>query len=434
MPRLGAEEQAASRNSPAVWRFELDFHPAQREIFEHPARFKVVAAGRRFGKTLLAMAMLLVVATSKPDALCLWVAPSHDTARKAMRAMLKLIPRRYREVNRTTQEIYLSTGGIIMFRSAERFDNLRGDGLDFVVCDEAAFIPKEAWTQAIRPALSDKKGKALLISTFDGENWFYDLYRQAIATDNKSWEGWRFPTSANPYIDPEEIEEFKRNNPREVYLQEFEASPMAFAGAVFPGERLDAAWEAGVVLEEEGIDLLGLQPDGRPVLLRPEAGLDWGHLVTAFEVCVERTDGTVVWMYEQVFEKVELTERCYAIADLCKRLGVETLYSDAAGASENVTLAKVLEEVSAPTFLQPVPFNAYKRPGVITRGWYLERGREVIMPACRQLLVDSKAYHYDRTGEKPAKGHDHTVDAATCFYASRANEIGDILSDEEAAA
>lgn len=429
MGRLGTEDRVALQETPETWRFDLRFHPAQQAIWEDPARFKVVAAGRRFGKTTLAMAFALVVATSRPNALVLWAAPNHDTARKAMRAMLRLIPRRYREANRTTQEIFLSTGGIIMFRSAERFDNLRGDGLDAAVCDEAAFMPEAAWTQAIRPALSDKKGVALLISTFDGENWFWHAYRRAIEPKNVLWQGWTFTTLDNPYIDPQEVEDAKATLPREVFLQEFMASPMAFAGAVFPSERIEKATSLG---RNFRLELRSVR-DGRPTLLKPEAGLDWGHQVTAFELCVELGDGRVAWVGEEIFEKVELTARCRAIAEICRDSNVETIYADAAGASENVTLAKVLAEVGAPTYVQPVPFNVYKRPAIVTRSWFLEQEREVLTDGCPQLIVDSKAYHYDKSGDRPAKGNDHTVDAATCFYASRASSIGDLIGEAEEA-
>jgi len=55
------------------WVLDLTLHPGQREVWESPARFKVVAAGRRFGKTMLAAAKAIEVAASKPDAVVTWV-------------------------------------------------------------------------------------------------------------------------------------------------------------------------------------------------------------------------------------------------------------------------------------------------------------------------------------------------------------------------
>lgn len=415
-PRPAGEERFEDAR-PEVWRVDLDLHPAQREVWEHPARFKVVAAGRRFGKTVLGTGKAIIKAASRPDANVWWVSPSHNQSRMALRMVANAIPKKHREVNRTLSEIYLSSGGRIAFKSGERWDNLRGEGLDLVVVDEAAFVAEDVWTQAIRPALSDRNGEGLLISTFDGENWFYQLYRFALDPENDQWMGWRFPTSANPFIPAAEIEEARRNLPKEVFEQEYEASPLAFAGAVFQGDQLDAAYD----LHRELV---------LPLVPICEAGLDWGWTVTALEINTELADGRVAWIDEALFVKVELGERCEMIAQLCKQYRVQTIYADAAGATESVTLAKVLEKSGCPTFVQPVPFNAYKRPGIMTRSYYLQHGREVLTPNVRQLLVDSKAYHYDPTGEKPAKGNDHTVDAVTAFYASRAYQLGEELLRE----
>ena len=411
-------ETVATRNSASVWEFELDMHPAQREVFESPARFKVVAAGRRFGKTLFAAATAIMVAASKPDAIVWWVSPSHDQSRIALRMVAKAIPQKHREVNKTLSEIYLSNGGRIAFKSGERSDNLRGEGLDLVIIDEAAFVSEALWTQAIRPTLSDKNGKALLISTFDGENWFYDLYRRALDPDSTAWAGWRFPTSANPYIPADEIAEARRNLPKEVFEQEYEASPLAFAGAVFDGDCLDHAWK----------ERLGLTIPTNPMC---EAGLDWGWNVTALEVCVEMPDGRIAWIDEEILVKTELTVKCEIICNYARQYNIATIYADAAGADENVTLAKMLEAKGLDTCVQPVPFNAYKKTGILTRVFHHQHAREVIGEPCKQLLIDSKAYHYDKDGEKPAKGHDHSVDAVTAFYASRSYLLGD---QQEAAA
>ncbi len=106
---------------------------------------------------------------------------------------------------------------------------------------------------------------------------------------------------------------------------------------------------------------------------------------------------------------------------------MKTVYCDAAGASENVTLARILERLGVQTYVQPVPFGTFKKLGIQTRSFYLEKGREILTSHCPGLRVDSKAYHYDPDGEKPAKGSDHTVDAATAFYASRGDALGGFI-------
>jgi hypothetical protein len=418
--------------------FQLDLHPAQEEVWNSKARFKVVAAGRRFGKTVLGTAKILVAATRHPKSVSLWVSPSHSQSRMALDMVAGIVPPQYREVNRTFSEIYLPNGSKIVFRSGERWDNLRGDGLVCAVLDEAAFLDERVWTEAVRPALSDHRGEALLISTFNGENWFYRYFRNAIEADNTHWESFRYLTEDNPFIDPEEIEEAKRNLPREVFEQEYMASPMAFSGAVFDAAKIDAAYEMGKdfkIPDETFRPMPHAMFAGEAVIVEhaypAEAGLDWGWLNTVIEICVEMPDGKVAWVHEKVYERIELNERCEAIAMLCRNYNVKTVYCDAAGASENVTLARIFERFGVQTYVQPVPFATFKKLGIQTRAFYLEQGREILTKACPGLKIDSKSYHYDDSGEKPAKGDDHTVDAATAFYASRSDVLGGFLGEHE---
>ncbi len=128
--------------------------------------------------------------------------------------------------------VTLPGGGFVAVRSADNPDSLRGEGLDFVVMDECAFMQKEAWTEAIRPALSDRQGKALFISTPKGRNWFWEAYMRGV-NGEEGWESWTFPTSSNPYIEPAEIEAAKRDLPEMIFRQEYLAEFIDDSGGVF---------------------------------------------------------------------------------------------------------------------------------------------------------------------------------------------------------
>ena len=117
-------------------------------------------------------------------------------------------------------------------RSADNPDSLRGEGLDFVVMDECAFMQKEAWTEAIRPALSDRLGKALFISTPKGRNWFWENYQRGI-NGEEGWQSWTFPTVNNPYIEASEVEAARRDLPEIIYRQEYLAEFVDDQGGVF---------------------------------------------------------------------------------------------------------------------------------------------------------------------------------------------------------
>ena len=210
-----------------------DLHVVQEEIARHPARFKVVDAGRRLGKTRLGV--ILCMAIGLAGGVAWWVAPTYGVASigwRLLRQLAQQIPGT--EIREGDRRIEFQTGGIVQVKSADNPDGLRGEGLDFVVLDEAAFIKEDAWSQALRPALSDRQGGALFISTPRGRNWFFDLYNDAQGRDD--WQAWQFPTSANPHIAPEEIESARSLLPALIFAQEYEAQFTSSFGAMFKRE------------------------------------------------------------------------------------------------------------------------------------------------------------------------------------------------------
>src|SRR3990172_3671438 len=146
-------------------------HPGQRMVHRHPARFKILAAGRRWGKTRLGVNECLDVAARGGRAP--WVAPTYKMSEVGWRPIRRIGTKINAEVRKVDRQIILPGGGEVTVRSADNPDSLRGEGLDFIVLDECAFIVEEAWTEVLRPALSDRQGKAMFISTPKGRNWFW---------------------------------------------------------------------------------------------------------------------------------------------------------------------------------------------------------------------------------------------------------------------
>ena len=200
-------------------------------IHNNLARFKVVSAGRRFGKTRLAVLECVNVANQGGRAW--WVSPSYKTSEvgwRPLRQMCRRIPGV--EIKLGDRVVNFPNGGFVAVRSADNPDSLRGEGLDFVVMDECAFMQREAWTEAIRPALSDRQGKALFISTPKGRNHFWELYQKGI-NGEEGWQSWTFPTISNPFIQASEIEAAKRDLPEMIFRQEYLAEFIDDSGGVF---------------------------------------------------------------------------------------------------------------------------------------------------------------------------------------------------------
>ena len=206
-------------------------HTGQLEVHNSDARFKVLSAGRRWGKTRLGVNECLDAASKGGRAW--WVSPSYKTSEvgwRPLRQIVRKIPNA--EIRLADRMVILPGGGLVAIRSADNPDSLRGEGLDFVVMDECAFMQKEAWTEAIRPALSDRQGKALFISTPKGRNWFWENYQRGI-NGEEGWASWTFPTSTNPFIEKGEIEAARRDLPEIIFRQEYLAEFIESDGGVF---------------------------------------------------------------------------------------------------------------------------------------------------------------------------------------------------------
>jgi len=206
-------------------------HPGQLEVHNSDARFKVLSAGRRWGKTRLGVNECLDAASKGGRAW--WVSTSYKTSEvgwRPLRQIARKIPNA--EVRLVDRMVTLPGGGFVAVRSADNPDSLRGEGLDFVVMDECAFMQKEAWTEAIRPALSDRQGKALFISTPKGRNHFWELYQKGINSE-EGWQSWTFPTISNPFIQASEIEAAKRDLPEMIFRQEYLAEFLDDGSSVF---------------------------------------------------------------------------------------------------------------------------------------------------------------------------------------------------------
>ncbi len=203
------------------------------EVAQSPARFRVAACGRRrWGKTRLGSS--LCVKTAADGGRAWWVAPSYPVAMVGWRLIRRLasqVPGA--EIRQSERLVSFPNGGEIQVRSADNPDSLRGEGLDFVVFDECAFIHEDAWQEAVRPALSDRLGRALFISTPKGRNWFWRLWQRCIDDHDHEWHGWQLPTAANPYIAPAEIEAARLGLPERIFAQEFLAQFLDDAGGVF---------------------------------------------------------------------------------------------------------------------------------------------------------------------------------------------------------
>ncbi len=233
----------------------------QQEVFKDTARFKVVAAGRRCGKSRLSAVTLLIEALNCPEgSAVMYIAPTLGQARTIIWDLLHDLGRPVIKSSHINNlEITLVNGRKILVRGADNPDSLRGVSLVYVVLDECAFIKQEIWEKVIRASLSDKKGRALFISTPSGRNWFYDVFKLGKDGSDEEWKSWHKTTADNETIDPKEIEAAKRTLSSFAFKQEYLSSFDTAGSDIFKEEWIKKGPEPSGGSYIIAIDLAGFE-------------------------------------------------------------------------------------------------------------------------------------------------------------------------------
>lgn len=325
-------------------------HPKQREIKTAPQRFKVLACGRRWGKSTLALEEVLDRAINRGEK-CWFVSPTFNNVMTHWRNVKTIVGDLYTYKNE--QQKYLEFKredgriGSLAFKSGDRPDNLLGDGLDFIVVDEAAYQDEELWQRVLRPSLSDREGEALLISTPNGTvNWFYSAYLMGQDPNRPDWGSWRYVTLDSPFIKPGEIAAAKEELPDLRYRQEYLAEFISDAGGVFRG------------IDKVAVNQMLDEPvPGRLYY----CGIDWGR----------KNDFTVISIFDDLGNQVSITRfteigfqvQTDRVIALYKKWNFHKMYveSNAAGAPN----VEVLQAAGLPVV--PVYMTNILKVGLVER-------------------------------------------------------------------
>ena len=208
--------------------------PAQASICQDDSRFRVAVTGRRFGKTHLAIRELCKHAT-EPNANVYYIAPSYRQAKTIAWTQLvdKLKSLNWiKRKNEAELTVRLKNGSLISLKGADNPDSLRGVGLTFVSLDEAQDLDPRLWREVIRPALSDRKGKALFTLTPKGVgSWGHELYTEAQELDD--WQAWQYKTIDGGRVEASELEQAKRDMDAKTFQQEYCATFNTYSGRVY---------------------------------------------------------------------------------------------------------------------------------------------------------------------------------------------------------
>lgn len=212
----------------------VKLHPGQKEVALDPHRFRVICAGRRWGKSVLARMIVLKWATEQVGVYWI-VSPTYKQAKMIhWRDIQNEVPREWiAKRNEVELSITLKNGSVIELKGAENPDALRGVKLRGLVIDEIASIRNWdwLWSEVLRPTLTDYAAPAIFISTPKGYNHFYELFQQGQAEGD--YKSWRFTSYDNPFIEGGEIDAAKKELTEDTFAQEYLADFRKFTGLVY---------------------------------------------------------------------------------------------------------------------------------------------------------------------------------------------------------
>jgi hypothetical protein len=375
----------------------------QVEVLAAQERFQVLDCGRRWGKTKIG-AQKAVRRARKHKQMVWWVAPTYKVVKRGYREVLRQLPDGLLTHTPPQDSAFdagrsvvlkLKNGSRMEFYSAERPEGMLGEGVDFAVLDEAALMSPNIWEQTVRPTLMDRQGGALMISTPRGRNWFYYMYLRGQDPDFPDYVSWQHPSSDNPYLAPEEIEEMEATLPRIMFEQEVLAQFVSNAAAVF-------------------------RFDGKQIVAH---GLPKGHIVvgvdlaksqdfTVFSAC--RVADRVPCGYDR-FQDVSWPmqrNRLKSFVRRLKREGAEhvTLVMDSTGVGD-----PIVDDMEADGYdVVPVNFTKTKQHMVMQLSKDLEDGYALLSP---ERVEEFENYTYTITNAgrytyaAPEGQHDDVVSA-----------------------
>jgi hypothetical protein len=327
-------------------------HEGQLKVHNSSAQRRVLACGVRWGKTLCAAMEAIGAALEPKERSMGWVVgPTYDLADKVYREITYIATRHMRHRIKTTKEserrlvLKNMAGGLseIRAKSADNPVSLLGEGLDWVIVDEAARLKPTIWEGHLSQRLLDRRGWALLISTPKGKGWFYDVWRRGQRDDDEGFESWNYASRTNPHLDEDLIDAERSRLPERVFRQEYEGEFMEGSGQVFRNVRECATreWQG---------------PKARE---RYYAGLDLAKVQDYTVLVIMNRDREVVFVDR--FHRLDWGLQVQRIQTACAKYNDADMFCDSTGAGEPVYESLC----AAGCYVEPYAFTAKSKDALI---------------------------------------------------------------------
>ena len=381
----------------------FNLHAAQKQIVNDNHRFRVINAGRRFGKSTLVAWEMFAMAVANENARVPYYAPTRDDARDIMWKTLKDIcePLIVGEANESRLEINVrnrfgGTSLLVLYGWEAVQERGKGVGVknNHIFFDEVSKFKNFlfGWEEILRPTLIDLQGGATFISTPNGFNHFYDL--SLMEGKDKDWKYFHFTSHDNPFLPVEELAKMKTELPEDRYAQEVMGEFRKREGLVYK----EFSREMHVVNEV---------PQDLEVVYKL-GGVDWGHTHPCAVITVKKDYSGNYWITDEFF-KQGLTEE--DIIDYVVSAQFNKVFPDSENASGCAGLKKRGVNVK----------EVKKVKGSVVSGInkvreMLKQNRVKVLSSCVNVIEEFESYSYpdekDETpNENPLKENDDAMDA-----------------------
>ncbi len=401
-------------------------HPGQLLVHRSRAKRRVLACGSRWGKSVCAAMEAIAAAMEPRKRAMIWVvAPTLDLAEKVYREVVIAVAEHLRhrivEMKQHDKRLVLrNIGGGLSEVRAKTADNpvsLLGEGLDFLIVDEAARLKPTIWSSYLSQRLIDKDGSALLISTPRGKGWFHAMWRRGQGGTDPHFESWNAPSWQNPHLKRELIEAERERLPERVFAQELGGQFIEGAGSVFRNVRECATgtWQEPVY--------------GTTYY----AGLDLAK-VEDFTVLVVMNDAREVVHLDR-FHRLDWNLQENRIRAAAERYNDAAVLVDSTGAGEPVYESLLRAGCSA----QPYPFTSKSKSALIDNLSLMLERKELVLPRpalAAELIDELEAFEYSITDSgtvrtsAPGGVHDDTVVALALAAWQLADANRHVWTDE----
>lgn len=359
------------------------------------------------------------------------MAPTYSQAKTiAWRYLVQQYRELPKELQRGKNEselwVEVGNGSRITLKGAENEDSLRGSKLGGLVIDEVASIKnfEYLWDEALRPALTDKQGWGLFISTPKGYNHFYKLFEKEHK--DKDYKSFHFTSYDNPYLTESEIDKAKEELNDDAFAQEYLADFRKFTGLIYK------EFDRGTHLVDE------VPLDGYSAYYR---AMDFGAVNPTACLFIKVDNDDVLYVYDEYYEREKTTD--YHAGQILARYPntyFRATFGDPSGKQEMIDYARwglhitpanktVLDKITgtmkAPGEQDWVNYGIEQVQQRLKTSAITKRPRLLIAKKCVNLIRELESYRWEErkdqslnAKEVPIKADDHAPDALRYFVVS----------------